>query len=217
MSSDVMGRYHDFARAVIQGQASRHAASEGALHYRTLVRLQHRQALAQMFGPVMARLGASRFDALVDALRRSHPPRDPNPSRWARAFADHIASEPAIALAIKELAEYLATRIEVNLAPDDVSVGGGLAKVELRAFQHDPRASPKNKPKRTSPVVVAIHRDSDGYVKSHELDRDATAAWGLETGQTDRHALAAAGVDEARLARGRAHLVACGLLRPVPL
>lgn len=215
MSSSVMARYHDFARALIQGQASPHAASEGALHYRTLVRLQHRQALAQMFGPVMARLGASRFDVLVDGLRGSHPPRDPNPSRWARAFADHIASESGIALEIKEMAEYLATRIEVNLAPDDESDGVALAKVELRAFEHDPRVSAKAKDsqKRASPLVLAIHRDMDGYVRSHELDRDAISAWGLETGQTDRQALSAAGVDDACLSRGRARLLACGLLR----
>lgn len=219
----VMQRYHALVRAIVRDDPKRpsaRAASRGAsakvLHYRTLVRLQHRQSLLSMFGPVAEALGAARFERVVDDLRRRSPPSDPNPSRWAAAFAQHLSERADVSEHVKAVAELLAARVAVNLAPDDDGAGDGVrAGAELRVFSCDPRralagaAGAAGAARRT---VLAIHRDREDRVQVSELDRDAVAAWGVASGDAEPAELARAGIDDDALARGRERLVDLGLL-----
>lgn len=209
----VMERYHALVRTLVKDEPRARkparVASPEVMHYRVLVRLQHRQSLLQMFEPVATHVGAARFERIVDDLRRLHPPTDPNPSRWSAAFAEHVVERADLDDRAKALTELLAARIEVNLAPDVPWERGIRPGSALRAFGCDPRGA-----NDARPTVLAIHRDEDGLVRTSPLDREAVAAWGLEDGEADRSMLASAGIDDTALARGRARLISIGVLRP---
>lgn len=208
----VMARYHALARTLVRGEGGSHGASRAALHYRTLVRLQHRQSLLQMFEPFQRRVGAPAFERIVDALRRAEPPRDPNPSRWALSFAAHVAERDDVDERAKALAELLALRVAVNVAPDVEWERGIRPGAELRAFRCDPRAELEALD-ASPPAILAVYRDDAERVRAEPLDRDAVAVWGVESGEADLELLVRSGVGEEALARGRARLVALGLLR----
>lgn len=189
--------------------------SQGVPRYAGLVRAQHRQSLMTMFEPLATRVGTKRFERLVDGVREHAPPRDPNPSRWATVFADYVGRQKDIDEYAKALTEYLALRIGVNIAPSVEWPGGIRPHAELRAFPCDPRAALKEgkKLESTPPRVMAIFRDDDCRVRVEELDHEAVAVWGLETGETTAEELGRAGVDASALARGRARLLELDLLR----
>jgi hypothetical protein len=180
--------------------------------YATLIRLQHRQALAQMFRPIEKRLGTSRFDREVAALRATCPPRDPNPARWAGAFAALLSERPDIELQTKELCSYLALRIEVELFEDRPWHQGLRPGAVLQAFTTDPRTHDRIV-SRTAPVVLALYRDDGDTVCVASITVEAVAAWGVATGETDVERLRDAGVNMAAVERGESDLRALGLLR----
>ncbi|MDQ3032862.1 MAG: hypothetical protein M3Y87_10625 [Myxococcota bacterium] len=209
----VMERYHALVRTIVRTAPTKarrpaRGASAEPMHYRVLVRLQHRQSLVQMFEPVATRIGPARFERIVDDLRRLRPPTDPNPSRWATAFAELTSERDDVDARSKAITELLAARIEVNIAPDAPWERGIRPGALLRAFDCDPRVDGGD-----APTVLAIHRDDDDHVRTSPLDRDAVAAWGLESGEADRALLATAGIDDAALERGRARLLTVGVLR----
>jgi len=198
-----MRDYHALVRALVipsaEGSASEAPRLGDPYAYRALVRLQHRQPLAQVFEALRSRVGEARFEALFEDFRGSHPPTDPQPSRWVRPFADALGARDDLDEPTRELADYLATRTEQatapDLAPDDLGSAG-----ELRAYQHDPRAVVRGQD--GGPCTILIFRDGRGEVRAPDMDLGAIAAWGLSRGQTTRDALAARGVDEATLRRG---------------
>lgn len=217
-----MDAYHALVRGLIthrpaprqEGRAAkRRGEVRGPEIYAALVARQHQQPLEQMFDSLRKRIGAARFDALVTRARAQTPPRHPNPSRWARAFADLVTSDASLDVGAHALAEYAAARVECAIAPDVPVERGALRPgASLGAYEVDPRALVRDPKGKAGPAIVAIYRDDAGHVASATLGPREVAAWGLLSGEADEATLAAAGMDAAALALGHQSLAALGLL-----
>jgi hypothetical protein len=199
-----MARYHARVRALLDPTAAPPRGS--AAIYRELVRAQHLHALATMFSAVRDRLGAPRFDALVDRFRIISPPRDPHPARWAEPFAAFLAARDDIDVITRATAELTALRIAIGIADDRPWTSRLRPHAKLVALPCDPRA-----PQRTGPTVLAIWRDDRGEVLVTSVGASEVAAWGIASGDADVARIAREGVDAES---GSERLIELGLLRP---
>lgn len=107
--------------------------------------------------------------------------------------------DPVGGTRLDELADLDATRIERSLSSLSGPFGADGA---LRAYQHDPRRGDG----AAARCTLLIARTRHGTLRVIEVDADMIAAWGLLQGEVSREALAARGLDEARIARGSAAL-----------
>jgi hypothetical protein len=196
-----MRAYHALLREIVRpptNRAPRAPRLGDPSAYADLVRLQHRQPVAEVFNALRERLGDARFDALFDDFRAAMPPAHPHPARWMRAFADHVGARDDLDPSCAELADLAATRLELAL---DASTGGPFGAVgALRAYAHDPRREPLAQGE--APCTLLIARTRDGLLKVIEVDAAMVAAWGVLTGEVSREAMAARGVTDEALRRG---------------
>ena len=215
--SERMQSYHALVRSLVRQGASprsaRKRAPRGPEIYAGLVARQHHQALAQMFDALRKRVGEARFASLVERARAQCPPRDPNPSRWARDFAALVCGEASLDAGARALAQYVAQRVDCAIAPDAPREPGSLRPdASLGAFEVDPRALVQD-PKADAPgVVLAVYRDDAGRVACAALGPEEVAAWGVMSGEAAPALLSRAGVDAEALARGGARLEALGII-----
>lgn len=185
--------HYDALRAMLRG--------EGPSLYGRLVARQHAQPLEAMFARLRAELGPARFAQLVAEFRRREPPRDPNPARWASAFAQFVGARGELAEPQKDRATYDALCIAALVADDDPHNPRALA---VAAFRSDPRpaAAQGSAPPRTGALVLMFYRDAEGTVRTRPADRAVAAAITWLRREAALHELVRAGVGEEELARG---------------
>jgi hypothetical protein len=197
-----MRAYYDLLRAIVAPRGPVPAPRLGdPMTYASLVRAQHHQPLEGVFEALRHHVGKTRFDEWVTTFRAAHPPREALPSRWIRPFADWLIAQPEVDTASRELADFIALRVEVSIAPDHPSARPlGV----LRGYAHDPRMTARGQ--QGGACTLLVFRLDDAQVRVLDLDADGVAAWGLACGETTREALAALGIDDIRIERGRARL-----------
>jgi Putative DNA-binding domain len=200
-----LDRHFERLRAILRG--------EDASLYAGLVARQYVQPLASMFAHLHAALGAHHFERLVSEFRHVSPPRDPNPARWARAFAEFIAQRSELAAQERERASYDALCVDTLVAADDPANRHALA---VAAFRSDPRpaaaAARRARPRENQAVVLMFFRDASGTVRTQPVDRAVAAAIVLVRREAELAELRQAGVDERELATGMKWLQEQGLV-----
>jgi hypothetical protein len=177
--------YHRLVRTLVGGDARPPAGVGDPRVYASLVRLQHRQPLLQVFGEALARKEwAAPTSGLLEAYLAHCPPRDTHPGRWAAGFAAFVSGRGEVPLALREQLDYLALRLSQSLAPDEPRCGHG-TRGEPRLYTHDPRSAPLAAEEPKPPVVLLVFRDLRGAVTALVADGATLGAWGLACGECD--------------------------------
>ena len=224
--------YHRLVGTLVRGRRELPAGVGDPLVYASLVRLQHKQPLVQVYGALRGRRfadrpdsaapadsdapadSAARVDALFEAYLDASPPREAHPGWWAVGFADFLAEREDLPLALREGADYLALRLSQSLCADESLLGqttlghgtlGHGTRGEVRAYAYDPRRT-----EPSGPVVLLVFRARDGALVTIEANAAMVGAWGLACGECDAAQLAARGLSESLLVAARQRLREAG-------
>ncbi len=189
-----LAEHHDRVRGILAGRVKS--------PYGELLRAQQLQVLRHMFARAREAMGTTSFDALLDRFRVEVPPRDPNPARWARHFADWLEAQEGIAPRVLDLAIYAAMRVEAEIAPHDD--GPPLRRADVAVFTTDPRTSV---PTPGPPLALVVFRDREDRVRTEPLDEHSARALGIARGE-----LALDSTSPEELARGQRTLERLGLV-----